>query len=205
MAIGLLLVNVPGGLVHESQIVLFIDDQDGIEEGENLEVDDDFVDREGGYFEGGAVAVDREGSDALVVEAGQVKSVLFLAVLQMLDRVVVHKFGIFLILQILAQEGDLIPRHHTDSRQRHHLHNIGNHQFVAVDPNSFLNLLWFQPHLLHIEQPQFIQLFRESEEFVDHVDVDYLLHLLRQGEEQLVQSCRLELGRAFRNEVRKVD
>lgn len=93
MGVGLLLVDCLGGFVYQPQFMRLITDEQSFEEGEDFEIGDDFVDGEIADFEGSLIPIDSEHGDGLLIVAAEVEHVLFFAILDLVDDLVVGVFG----------------------------------------------------------------------------------------------------------------
>jgi hypothetical protein len=106
--------------VHQPHVVVLVSDDDGVEVGEDLEVGDDLVDGEGPYLRGVASAADGKDSDDLLPPT-QVKLVLLIGVLEVLDALHMHELAEFGVSQVLVVEIGLIAGDDADAGERHHL------------------------------------------------------------------------------------
>lgn len=97
VAEGLLFEGFSSDLVNKPYIVLFVHDQNGVKEGEDLKIYNHSIDGKGRYFKGSTAAIDSKHIDCPLVKARQIKCALLLDELQMLDSIVVDEFRTLLI------------------------------------------------------------------------------------------------------------
>ena len=98
--------------MQQAEVILVITDEDCIEVGEHLEVNNASVDRLAPNLEALPVPAHPEKCNRLLEFTRKVEGVLLLAVPERADDLMVTKFGYFLLGKCLVVEGKFISSHH---------------------------------------------------------------------------------------------
>lgn len=168
---GLLLEATPRGLVQQAEVIQIIADEDCIEVGEHLEVDDASVDGLGLNLEALPVPADPEKCDRLLELPREVEGVFLLAVPERVDDLMVAKFGYFLLRKRLIVEGKFIPSYHANDREGDYLQHLAHNHLVGVDRDPLFNFVGFGPYFFEVEKEYFLGLIGYGEPLVEHVEV----------------------------------
>lgn len=120
MAVVDLLIDCPCGLVHQPYLIVLISDDDGVEVRKHLKICDYLVNGKGKDLRRVATAVYRKNCDDFFLPT-EIKLILFIGILEMLDLLNMHKLFEFCITHALVVETDFIASHDAYAGKRNHL------------------------------------------------------------------------------------
>lgn len=145
-----LLINCSCWLVHQPYLIILISNDYGIEVRKHLKVRDDLVNGKGKDLRRMSTSVYWKNGDGSFLPT-EIKLILFIRILEMLDLLNMHEFFEFYISHTFIIETYLIPSHNADAGKRNNFKNWTNFELVGVDGKFGHYFLRLRPHSFHIE------------------------------------------------------
>jgi len=137
--------------VHQSNLISLVRNHNRVEIRKNLEICDNFIYGEGPYFRCTPTATNRKDSDCFLFTA-EIKLVLFIRILKMLNLVNMRKFAKFCYCKALIVKTDLVSSDDTNTGKRQHLKDQIYPKLISIYVQFCHDFLRLRTHPLHIEQ-----------------------------------------------------